>query len=351
MKAAAGKGNPEELSISVIMPVFNGGVDFRSCLDAVRENDSRHLEIIVVDDGSTDNTAAHAGALGCRVFSTDGSQSGPAKARNIGAEHATGEILLFVDSDVVIMPGSLAKIASAFRSEPSLDALFGSYDDHPGAPNFLSQYKNLLHHYVHQHGNSEAATFWSGFGAVRRDVFLRHGGFNDRRYPRPSLEDIDLGYRIKKGGGRIKLDKSLQATHLKRWTASTLLISDIFDRAIPWGRLAVEHRPVPRDLNLDRTSTYSVLSAWLLAASLPAAVSFPPARLTGLAGALLLIILNRDLYRWFADRRGPGFAVAAALWHWLYLLYGSAAFATGAAIQQASSFLAVLAGRLDRTET
>ena len=56
------------------------------------------------------------------------------------------------------------------REEPGIAAVFGSYDDEPGAPNLVSQYRNLLHHFVHQTGRTEASTFWTGCGAVRRDA-------------------------------------------------------------------------------------------------------------------------------------------------------------------------------------
>ncbi len=55
--------------------------------------------------------------------------------------------------------------------EPDLAAVFGSYDDEPAAPNFLSQYKNLFHHFVHQQGSAEASTFWSGCGAILWPTF------------------------------------------------------------------------------------------------------------------------------------------------------------------------------------
>ena len=76
-------------------------------------------------------------------------------------------------------PGTLTRIRDRFESEPDLDALIGSYDDEPAAPGFVSQYKNLLQHYVHQHGRKEATTFWSGCGAIRRELFLAIGGFDE----------------------------------------------------------------------------------------------------------------------------------------------------------------------------
>ena len=78
---------------------------------------------------------------------------------------------LFVDADVVMPPGGLGLIAEDFRRDPELAAVFGSYDDTPAWTTFISQYKNLMHHYVHQTSSESAATFWAGCGAVRKTVF------------------------------------------------------------------------------------------------------------------------------------------------------------------------------------
>src|SRR6185503_11999663 len=96
-------------------------------------------------------------------------------------------------------------------------------------------------HYVHQHGAEEAATFWSGCGVIRREAFLEHGGFSSK-YQLPSIEDIELGYTLKRHGHRIRLDKTLQVKHLKRWTISNLLHSDIIARGLPWTQLILREK-------------------------------------------------------------------------------------------------------------
>ena len=114
----------------------------------------------------------------------------------------------------------------------------------------ISQYRNLLHHFVHQNGNREASTFWAGCGAIRRSVFEKIGGFDEKRFRRPSIEDIELGYRLRQSGYRILLDKRLQGTHLKGWNLYSLIRTDISCRAMPWSRLILETKKLPDDLNL-----------------------------------------------------------------------------------------------------
>ena len=197
------------MRISIIIPVRNGGGILKRCLRAIADSRLQPFEMIVADDGSTDDTAHVAADFGARVITTPKPGSGPAVGRNLAAQHATGDLLFFCDSDVEIKVDTLSRIAQIFENDSTLTALFGSYDDAPSDPNFISQYKNLFHHYVHQQGAEEASTFWSGCGVIRRDVFLECGGFSSR-YTLPSIEDIELGYALKSRGHRIRLEKSLQ---------------------------------------------------------------------------------------------------------------------------------------------
>jgi glycosyltransferase involved in cell wall biosynthesis len=316
----------------VIVPVYNGGQSFHSCLEALAATRYDPYEVIVVDDGSADDSAALARSYGYQVLHTEHPRSGPAAARNLGAGVATGQILFFVDADVVVRPDTLSQVVQAFVADPALDALFGSYDATPAAQNFLSQYKNLFHHYVHQHSNEEASTFWSGCGAMRQQVFLSHGGFDTQRYQRPCIEDIELGYRVTRAGGRIRLIKSLQVTHLKRWTVTSLLHSDILDRGIPWSRLLLRERVFANDLNLQTANRISVLAVYGLLIALIAGLALPEAWFAVLAAAIVLSVLNWSLYAWFATKRGWPFVLGVIFWHWLYYAYNGICFAAGLAL-------------------
>ncbi len=261
--------SPATPTISVIVPVYNGGGEFRRCLENLSRTDPPPDEIIVVTDGATDGSSDLAESFGALVLKLPVT-GGPARARNHGARRAAGGVLLFIDGDVLVAPDTIGKVAAIFRQNPALSAAFGSYDDEPGAANFLSQYKNLLHHYVHQAGQEEAVTFWAGCGAVRRDVFLALDGF-DESYRYPSIEDIELGYRLKQAGKRILLCKDLQVKHLKRWGALSLLQSDLLRRAVPWTELILRHGRLPNDLNLKASGRLSAVLASGLALSLAGA--------------------------------------------------------------------------------
>jgi hypothetical protein len=254
-------------------------------------------------------------------------RSGPASARNRGVEEARGNIILFVDADVVVRPDTLPSVVSFFNEHPEAAAVFGSYDDEPDATNFISQYKNLLHHFVHQNSSVQAATFWAGCGAVRRGPFQAVNGFDDKRYPRPSIEDIELGYRLRRRGFLITLKKDLQVKHLKRWTIASLVRTDVFDRALPWSRLILEDGAELDNLNLqfsERLCAGLVVSAPLLLV----AGYFFPALLIGIPVALIAVVfLKRRLFSFLHARGDAKFALASCAMLNAYYFYSALVFA------------------------
>jgi glycosyltransferase involved in cell wall biosynthesis len=314
-------------NISVILPVHNAENHLVQCLLSLSKANPPPHEIIVVTDGCTDSSAQNAQNSGMKVVCLP-ERKGPAHARNVGAHFAQGDILFFVDADVTVPPDTFARIEKAFKQDPSLTALFGSYDDEPEERNFLSQYKNLFHHYIHQISREEASTFWSGCGAIRREVFLGLGGFNES-YRRPSIEDIELGYRLKQAGYRIRLLKELQVKHLKRWDISALLRSDFFDRALPWTELIVKDRGFINDLNLRFANRLSVTLTFGFVAALVGGHWWSGSFAVAGAFALLLILLNMPVYGFFLCKRGLWFMIRTIPWHWFYYFYSGLAFAIG----------------------
>jgi glycosyltransferase involved in cell wall biosynthesis len=338
--------------LSVIVPVYNGALQLSRCLEGLRLSEYSNFEVIVVDDCSNDNTRRIAERYGVRSVQTPFT-SGPAAARNLGTEMAQASIIVFVDADVVPPPNALALIAQEFTRDAQLAALFGSYDEEPAWDHFLSQYKNLMHCYIHQNSREEATTFWAGCGAIRKDIFLQFGGFNATRYNKPSIEDIELGCRLVDGGQKVRLLKELRVKHLKRWTLRGLLRTDILCRAVPWTKLILETNRLPRDLNLTyraRASTglvglLSIVLVMLLiqAPKLVQAISVPRVLLRELfvmtALAPMLVALNWNLYAFFARRRGWWFAARVVPMHWFYYLYSGVVFVTCAAAQKACFFV------------
>ena len=242
--------------ISIVVACRNAAQTLTPCLRAISESGHPPDECIVVDDASTDDSADIARRFGATLL-TCATRGGPAKARNRGAECATGDLLIFLDADVCVHPDTIGRILEHFDHDAPPDAVIGSYDDAPAERSFISQYRNLLHCFTHRHGRPHASTFWCGCGAIWRAAFLLHGGLPET-YDRPSVEDIAFGQQLAAAGADIRLDPRIVVTHLKRWTFLNMVRTDVWDRAIPWTRLIFSTRCMPDDLNLRLDQRASV---------------------------------------------------------------------------------------------
>ena len=316
-----------EGTTSVIVPFHKNLSHLDRCLTAIRTA-SDTAEVIVVADGAVDDCRPVVGKHRTRLLEIPG-PSGPAVARNRGAALASGNALVFVDADVEISGDAVSRLVDALNGEPRVTAVFGAYDESPAEPNFVSQYKNLAHSFIHQSSRQEACSFWAGLGAVRREAFHAVGGF-DERYTRPCIEDIDLGYRLSAQGHRILLEPSIRGCHLKRWDFLSLVKTDIRDRAIPWTQLILRSSPPQNDLNLRWTDRASVvLSYTILLSAAFALASSPSYAAAALVMFGLFLGLNRGCYRFFAARRGVWFALRVIPLHFLHYLYSGLSFAIG----------------------
>jgi len=291
--------------LSVVIPATDRPASLARCLAAVARSSEPH-EVTVV--------TAPAGA-------------GPAAARNLGVARGSGEIVVFVDSDVEVHPDALRRLREALDRDPRLDAVFGSYDDRPADPAVVSRFRNLLHHHVHVSSPGPAATFWAGLGAIRRDVFEASGGFDEQRYPRPSIEDIELGMRLHAAGGRIELEPAARGTHLKTWTLRSMLRTDFAARGAPWVALQLEAGRAAGSLNL--TWRQRIAAAAAVTSALAAARRRPRLAVTAL---LVMAAPNARFYALLARCGGPRLALAGVPLHFAHHLAAAASVPAGLAL-------------------
>lgn len=316
--------------VSVIVPARNAATTLPRCLDSLVAQATDDAELIVVDDDSSDDTAAIVSRYPVRLIELP-RHVGASAARNRGAEASRGEVLLFIDADVVLAPGGMCRVvATMARSE--VGALIGSYDADPDDLSTVSQFKNLAHHYFHQRSHLNATTFWSACGAVRRGCFFAAGGFDEKRFKLPSIEDVELGYRLVDRGVWIVLDPELQVKHLKKWNLGSLVATDVVRRAIPWTLQWMEHGRVQTDLNFSYDQRFAAIVSVALVFSIPLALVSP--YLWFVVGALLVVayLLNRGLFRLFLTKGGLRLAIGGFLLQQLYYLYSMIGLAMGLTI-------------------
>lgn len=316
--------------VSIIIPFFNQPELLPRCIESITSSTYKNLEIIAVDDCSTDDSWERT--LQQRVIGISTLKNiGPAAARNLGAKLATGEILMFFDSDVSVQSNSIERAVSVLNENPELSAVFGAYTIEPLYKNFFTVYKNLVHHFTHYISRKRVHTFWAGCGAIRKEVFFKLGGF-DESYQAPCVEDIELGYRLTENGYKVKLEPSIQVTHGKRYNLKTLIMSDIKFRAIPWAKLLAIKNIFYADLNLRMANIISgiilgilipicILAAWPLSEILlPLAIGLP----------IIYLLLNVRIFSFVLKQKGILFLLKFIPMYTLTYLYSIVGFIIGA---------------------
>lgn len=179
--------------VSVVIPNYNYGRTLRLCLPAVQRQTYPNLEIIVVDDGSTDDSVAVAESFGVRVVHTGG-RKGVSTGRNIGAAEAAGQILFFLDSDVELAPDAVEQAVAALEADPGIGALCGVEDAEPLIRDSLvEEYRTLQYHYWEISAQGVITYLCPAMLAMPAAVYREIGPFNARLR---HTEEIDYGRRV-----------------------------------------------------------------------------------------------------------------------------------------------------------
>lgn len=190
---------------SVIIPTFNRADFLRQTLESVWRQNFTDYEVIVVDDGSTDDTATWLSEFASKVKLITQQNAGPGIARNKGAEQAQGVYLAFLDSDDLWFPWTLETVAEliAEHDRPALiSAKLVSFQD-PSELDSVKQSDTKAEVYADYFGASDRDCFvGAGMTFVRRDQFLEVGGFSGEQI---NLEDHDLVLRLGTAAGFVRI--------------------------------------------------------------------------------------------------------------------------------------------------
>jgi glycosyltransferase involved in cell wall biosynthesis len=185
--------------LSIIIPVYNGEKYVHGCLDSIiRTAIPVEYEILVVDDGSTDRTQSIVKDFPCQYINIE--KSGVARARNVGIAHATGEILLFFDSDTRLTKNTIINFLEVFDSNPELCVVQGKWVQDCPSANFntlfhLNKWSYNFECLLAGGGRAAVSELMTGCLGIRKEVFKKVGGF-DENYKRAGGEEWELGFRI-----------------------------------------------------------------------------------------------------------------------------------------------------------
>jgi glycosyltransferase involved in cell wall biosynthesis len=315
--------------VSVIIPVYNSASTLEKCLDSIFKSEYKDYEVIVVDDASTDNSMEIVKRFNCEVIKLS-KNLGAANARNNGAKKAKGEIIFFTDGDCVVQTETISTIVKIFEKNRDLAAIIGSYTLTTPVRNFITTFHNLRHHYTHQTSRQEAMTFWTGCGAIKREVFEIIGGF-DIEFKAATIEDIELGYRLSSKGYKIQLNKDVMVTHLKKYNFVKLIKTDVINRAIPWTRLMLESRTFRSDLNTTKLNGVAMMMVYgiallILFSFLSWKFLIPIPFMFG-----IFALIHGVFYKWVLENFGRKICFGVVLMSPIYFLYSGVGLMGGIA--------------------
>jgi glycosyltransferase involved in cell wall biosynthesis len=311
--------------VSVIVPNYNYGRVLGQCLRALQAQTYAPLEIVLVDDRSTDDSVAVAESLGVDVLSPP-VNSGVSAARNLGAAHANGEILVFLDSDIALAPDAVANAVTLLESEPRIGAVCGNFDPVPLVRDSLvKEYRNLFRHYYFLCRLGSISGFLpTSILAMSAKVWAEVGPFNTRL---DQSEGADLGERVT-DRYEVHLTDTVRGCHDDDQNLKVAL-RKIFVRT----KVQIPFFLQPRYAasTVGSPESRASLAATLTAITAPLPLLSMPLTVAPAAFLAWYLAIDRQMYRFVFAQRGVAFGVFFAGMHFLANLTIAAGAAAGIA--------------------
>jgi glycosyltransferase involved in cell wall biosynthesis len=293
-------------TVSVIIPARDSENVLGKCLDAVKASVYPVHEIIVVNDGSLDKTSSVAKQRSVKTIDLD-CPYGANYSRNRGAAEASGDILLFLDSDVVVQVDTIQHIMSCF-SENSVDAIVGLYSSEHRHHNLASQYKNLWIRFSYLKSGPRIDWIFGAVSAIRKSAVWKVKGFDRRLFMEHGGDDLELGKRMTASEHNILLKPEIEVEHLKRHSWISLLKND-FARSQGFIQLAGNLGELKGSLrngfvNVYPAFIFSTLLSWLMLTSAILGLWFRTSWWVFLLLVVIYVSLNLPFLKYFAEHRG-----------------------------------------------
>ncbi|HEV8538860.1 MAG TPA: glycosyltransferase family 2 protein [Bacteroidota bacterium] len=264
--------------VSIIIPVKDGERTLDLCLRSVKRSYYKNFEVIVVDDHSTDGSFEVAKHFQCTVVQAENG-SGANNARNFGAKHARGEILVFIDSDIVISRETLLDMVETLE-EDGIDAVVGLYTAKHRHETYVSQYKNLWVRYSYMKSTPAIDWLFGAISGIKREAFEKLGGFNVDLLARHGHDDIELGKRFVRANLNIALNMDVEVEHLKRYTLRSFIANE-YHRSAGFAELATRFGETAQSVRKGFVNVYPTFVVSTLYSVLALAVIA-----TGVAGVI-----------------------------------------------------------------
>ena len=294
--------------ISIIIPTFNSQEVIKKCLEGVKSSTFQDYEIIVIDCDSSDRTCEIAKKYTAKVIRLQ--TGGKGTARNEGVRLSEGNIIIFVDADIIIPSNALEKVLEDFNNDHKVGVVNGLLSSESPQTNFFSQYKNIYMNYIFHKMPEEIDFLFTSFTAMKKESFIP---FGDDLKPK----DTKAGQLMaKEKNVLIYLDKSIEVIHLKKHNFISIIKND-FIVPYGWGKLFFEYRglkDIVKKKRFANASNNQIISLLVSVVSIPfILVSFyaPFFLIVVLSLFLIFGVLNSELFLRIKRKRSNAFLLKA----------------------------------------
>jgi len=225
--------------ISIVIPTYNASKFIPALMDSIFKQAVDDMEVIIVDDCSTDNTVELVKEYPARVIVME-QNGGPAKARNKGVAEAKGDIIFFLDSDVLVLDGTVREVQEYFENDHAANCVIGVCATEPLNKGFVPKYMAMFE-YIHLLDALDVnlSVFAPRCGAIKKELFQRAGGY-DESYKGADVEDFELARRINKID-RIALNPKMLVRH-QFVNNLEEAVKNYFKRAVMWIHLFMKDK-------------------------------------------------------------------------------------------------------------
>jgi len=223
--------NTKNPTFSIIIPVKNGAHSLSETLKSISKQNYKDFEVIVVDDGSTDDTPNIVNKFKGTLIKLPKSY-GAAYARNKGAEKAKGSFLIFLDADIILFKDALKRAQEYIKRNPKFLVFFGTFSPNLRFKNLFSQYKHLYLCYYYLRQGKQLHTIDTSLTFIKKEVFDKFKFNSDIKIS----EDTELGMRLTKAGYIITNPKNINMEHVKYYSFKSFFKTD-FVRGMRFSRL------------------------------------------------------------------------------------------------------------------
>ena len=308
--------------ISIIIPVYNGEKYLTECLRSVFNSDYADSEVIVVNDGSTDNSLEIINSFPCRVINLE-NNLGVANARNVGANAARGDLLIFFDADIVIEKDTISNFK---RLHEDSNILISSCQVYPKSLSrgFTPDILAIDWCYIYKQLEKQASYIPSMNFAIYKKVFSELGQFSGA-FKSAGGEEIEIGMHAMRKGCKIYVDQSFYVRH--HFQSFWPRCKTLFRRGYVYGRIVLQRNLICDKGHGTMREAMNAGLSLLGTLALILSIFIPYLLILFFATAVMQIFLDIGLNLFIVKRRGILFLIGSMPVHYIwYLVMGLSIF-------------------------